>query len=115
MKLRIPKQYECSFSITCQPELIPIHGNASAIDEKTDRETEAWIEGELEAGNQWAWCWVLVECRFGRWLGDDRLGGCSYKSEEDFKACGYFEDMKEEAYNDMVQKIRASVAEVTEP
>jgi len=35
------------------------------------------------------------------------LGACSYKDEEDFKKGGYYEDMKKQAYNDLINQIKA--------
>ena len=71
-----------------------IEGNASAIDEKTDRETVDWIRGQLARGNDWAWCSVQVIATIpdmgvrgeSSWLADTTWS----KSERDFKS-GDFE------------------------
>jgi len=97
---------EVEFSLECHPEDIPIEGNASAIDEETDAETEGWIRDQLEAGNEWAWCRVRVVARWDGFEGDDWLGGCSYRSEADFRQPGgYFDDMKAIALDQLNQVI----------
>lgn len=100
---------QVEYTITCEPELEPIAGNAMASgDETVDRETEAWIIDQLERGNEWAWCIVKVtasvELDGERFEGADYLGCCSYDSEADFVGdgnTGYFPDMKAAALADL--------------
>jgi hypothetical protein len=94
-----------TFSLFAHPEDTPIHGNASEIDEETDRETEEWILSELDSGNVWAWCTVEVRAEYAGIVGKDFLGCCSYLSEEDFKKDVYFEDMKKEAFRNLVNQL----------
>lgn len=86
-----------TFEIDCEPEDVSIEGNCSAIDPVTDRETAEWIRSELDSGNVWAWCYVRVRATFRRFTGSDTLGCCSYRSQADFKLCGYYADMQREA------------------
>lgn len=92
------------FEIECLPEDLPVRGNASFIDEETDRENEDRIIADLERGNAWAWCTVKVTARLrgNEWLeGESYLGCCSYASEEDFiKNSGCLDDLKKEAVKD---------------
>lgn len=88
---------DVEFIIEHEPEETPIEGNASAIDEDTDKEVVEWIRDQLSRGNTWAWCRVKVSAAWNGFIGSDYLGCCSYKSEKDFKACGYYVDMKVEA------------------
>ena len=101
---------EIIFSVECLPEDISPEDNASAIDDETDAEILAWINAELESGNEWAWCQVRVVARYGAFEGTDYLGGCSYRSEEDFKAGGYYEDMKAQALIALEENIRLALA-----
>ncbi len=88
--------------VECLPEYMPIKGNASAIDEDTDRETENEIQRQLEDGNVWAWCCVKVSAHWHGLEGADCLGGCFYKSQADFCAPGgYYDDMKARALEDL--------------
>jgi hypothetical protein len=92
------------FEIECLPEDLPVRGNASFIDEETDRAIEDRIIADLERGNEWAWCTVKVTARLigCEWLeGESSLGCCSYASEEDFiKNSGCLDDLKREAVKD---------------
>jgi hypothetical protein len=92
---------EVTFSLRCEPEDVSVEGNCSAIDPKIDRETEQWIYDELESGNEWAWCHVVVTAEWEGFTGTDGLGCCSYESEEGFREGGYFEDMRLAALDDL--------------
>lgn len=95
------------FRLLCEPEHCAIEGNASAIDAETDAGIVAGIRSQLDAGNEWAWCFVTVEARhplLGGIVGRDSLGCCSYRSEADFREPGgYFDDMKSEALEDALR------------
>jgi hypothetical protein len=74
---------------------IPIRGNCSAIDHKTDRETEQWIKDQLLVDNYWAWCDVRLIGRYKGLEAYDCLGACSYLNREDFVTPGgYYDDMQ---------------------
>jgi ribosomal protein L37AE/L43A len=109
----LPTMEDCEFEIVCEPEGMQPEGNASAIDEETDKQVLQEIYDQLESGNQWAWCSVHVICKWTdedgqEYKGDDYLGGCSYKSEADFKQPGgYYDDMKQVSYDNMVQNMPA--------
>ena len=95
--VEIPEN-EITYTLECQPDFEDYRGNCSAIDEETDQAAEEWIREELEAGNEWAWCSVKVTARWKGFKGEDYLGGCSYRSREDFmEPGGYYDDMKAEA------------------
>ena len=99
---------EVEFSIDCVPEDIPIRGNASAFDEETDAQVEKDIRDQLARGNEWAWCVVRVTARWAGYEGYDYLGGCSYRSVEEFKhPDGYFPDMKARALADLNEVVAA--------
>ena len=77
--------------------------------EQFDDETAADI---LESAESNVWAWAAVEVRAvavfaggAEVNGSDFLGGCSYGSENEFKAGGYFEDMKIEALSDLMGKL----------
>ena len=90
------------YKIEATPEDVPVRGNAMASgNDELDKRAEDAILARLEAGDEWAWCSVRVTCTDGETEGEAWLGGCSYKDEEDFKACIYYEDMKAEALEDM--------------
>lgn len=118
MKIRELKEAEVTFSLRIEPECEPIEGNCSAIDEETDREQEAWVRDQLNAGNEWAWCTVFVTARWGDFEGRDSLGCCSYESRDDFERGGYFEDMKAVALDNLrasIERAAAQIAPLVEP
>lgn len=67
-----------------------------------------YVHESLANGNTWAWCTIRVVARIAGTdiEGDDYLGACSYADEADFKLGGYFEDMKDRAKQDLLQKLR---------
>lgn len=105
VQLRELTETEVEFILECEPESAPIEGNASAIDDETDRETAAWIRDQLDAGNEWAWCAVTVTARWKGFTGCDHLGCCSYRSRKDFEQGGYYEDMKAQALADLNDQV----------
>lgn len=96
------------FVLRYEPEHIPVEGNALASgDDRLDRKAERWIYRQLDAGNEWAWCTVVVEAHWEGLTGTDCLGGCSYRSEKDFRKGGYYEDMKAVALADLQAQVDA--------
>lgn len=94
--------------VYCTPEHLRIEGTASAIDPETDREVAAEIRGQLEAGNEWAWCAVEVRATYAGVDGADFLGACSFASEADFRSDGYFEDMRAVALERLALELKDS-------
>lgn len=77
-----------------------------------DPETVQWIMAELRRGNLYAW--FSARCT-ARWTDSEErdyfglayLGCCSYKSREDFmEPGGYWDDMKSEAYDELIKQVR---------
>ncbi len=84
-------------------EEIPYIGNASAINEKTDKKVIEWIESQLDNGNILAWCLIRVNVENTK-LGlsaDGHLGCCSYENINEFKGSGYYEDLIQECLTDI--------------
>lgn len=106
MKLRRVTEAEVEISIRCEPEELPYVGFCSRIDPVIDRRTEARIRRQLERGNDWAWCSVVVTAAWKGFTGHSYLGGCSYRSEAEFcQAGGYYLDLKKDALNDLNREI----------
>lgn len=84
----------------------PIKGNASAIDPETDAKIEADIIEQLNSGNEWAWCMVKVYAEIDGFKGPaNYLGQCSYKSRKDFMEDSYYDDMRNQALEDLKNEI----------
>lgn len=89
---------EVAYKVECLPEDVPVRGNAMVSgDAAYDKKVEDKILRDLRS-NPWAWCTAKVTAYAiadGVLLESDPeyLGACSYKSEADFKAGGYYDDM----------------------
>ena len=95
------------YQIEIEQDDIPVRGNAIASgDNATDKAVEDEIIKRLDNGDTWAWCSVCVVAEAGGVEGRAYLGACSYKDEEDFRAGGYYEQMQEEAKNDLMEQLR---------
>lgn len=93
-------------TLECEPEDQAYTGHFETENGEPDRELEKWIEKELQNGNEWAWCSAHVTVRYAGMRGDDWLGGCSYKSQEDFmQPNGYYDSMIDEAVDDLAKQI----------
>jgi hypothetical protein len=106
IRFKLPKIHQVEFTIECMPEDLQVKGNASAIDDETDREIEQYIYDELNNGNEWAWCCITISAHYKGQIGSASLGGCSYKNKTDFKEnSGYYEDMKQSAFDDLISSL----------
>lgn len=110
MRLRSLTAEDVVFTVDALPEDVQIRGNATASgDDNFDRETEESIIADLESGNDWAWCVVRVTAHWHDWKASAFLGGCSYRSEEDFRVeGGYYSGLKEEALANLNAEIQAT-------
>jgi hypothetical protein len=101
---------DVEFSLTCEPEDVPLEGNVLASgDDEEDRKAEQWVRDQLDSGNEWAWCTVKVTATWGDFEGVDYLGCCSYRSEAEFKTPdGYWPDMRRAALADLNAQVKAA-------
>lgn len=107
IRIKLPKIEQCEFKISIENEYSSIEGAFASGDDEFDKKMVKDIEEQLDNGNQWAWCWVNVKCLYKGLTGVDSLGACSYKDEADFKEPGgYYDDMKQAAYDDLIQQIK---------
>jgi len=115
MKPRKLTHNDVTFDLYCLPSDLPVRGNVMASgDADVDRSFEDEIIEDLEAGNPWAWCLVRVTAGLeGSALrGVAYLGGCSYESEDDFKVCGCYDDLRDEALLDLQRQVDDLFAKV---
>jgi hypothetical protein len=102
---------DLTYDLDVEPDDLDIRGNASAIDDETDRETEDAIFARLENGDVWAWAVVTVRATLTiddeTFTGRAVLGGCSYADEADFcQPGGYYDDLQAEALDDLTANVR---------
>jgi len=91
--------------LSVEQDHLPVEGNASAIDDETDRKNEEEIYERLNNGDVWAWACVGVKVRWKGFAGEDYLGGCCYLDEADFRKDAYFTDMVESALHDLARTL----------
>jgi hypothetical protein len=103
---------QATIEIIIHPEDLLIRGNLVASgDDALDKQLEDAVIEELEH-NPWAWCVVEVKAT---WMGlgaSTFLGGCSYRSENDFKVDGYYDDMVNEVIKELVKNVNEIQAEL---
>lgn len=109
IRIKLPKIEEVEFVLIVEQEDIPVRGNAMASgDDAADKAYEDEIIERLDNGDVWAWACVCVTATWKGMEGVNYLGCCCYKDEADFKAeYGYYKDMKQQAYDDLIKKITA--------
>jgi hypothetical protein len=94
---------DVEWALVAEPEDCPVKGNALASgDDAEDKAAEDAILADLESGNQWAWCHVVLTGSFKHLKTLSMLGCCSYSGEDDFKAeGGPYQDMKSEVLQEL--------------
>lgn len=111
-KMAYPSPEQVTYELHCDEEHIPYEGHFDSGEPELDRQNEEWIRHELARGNQWAWCSTSVIAKWtdpegNEFEGSDHLGGCSYKSKQDFmQPGGYYDDMKHGAYDELIKAMR---------
>jgi len=102
MRTRKLEVHEVLWKVEAFPEYVPVRGNAMASgDDEFDTEVEDDILSQLDDGNEWAWATVKVTGSYFGMESHQFLGCCSYRSEADFKSCGYYTDMQSEVLADL--------------
>lgn len=97
----LPTIEQCDFDVIWHEE------DQSPEDHFTEPVDILWINVQQKRGNEWAWCMVEVRCKYGSWSNKDYLGGCNYHSKEDFmQEGGCYQDMKQQAYDSMIEDIK---------
>jgi hypothetical protein len=88
-------------------ELIHMEEHDSPRDQLEDPETVQWVEDQIASGNEWAWFTARVKVTYkGILEADDYLGGCSYKSKQDFMKDGYYKDMVDTCISEINEKLK---------
>lgn len=103
--LKMPTQAEVDFDLNADWE-------QDAPEDSFDNEEDIdFVREQIKSGNVWGWCLVEVKARYTTEDGEDVeasdwLGGCSYHSQADFmEPGGYYDGMKQEAYEALCAKL----------
>ncbi len=109
IQITLPSIDEVEFQIIAHDEHISVRGNAIVSgDDAYDKKVEDEIIGRLDNGDIWAWCCVEVVVKYKGMKGNDFLGACCYEDEKDFiSQSGYYEDMKQRAYDELISEIES--------
>lgn len=106
--------HDVRLSITASPEGITPANSYRIPVIKTDEEELKRFVSDVEdmvgKYDLWGWCQVEVKAKLGSLSGSAYLGSCSYEDEADFKRGGYYEQMVEEA----IEELQAQVDELYE-
>jgi len=105
------------FKLQIEPEDFPVRGNLVCTDNAAlDTLYEDEVIERIESGDNWAWCCVHVTAQIPgvALTGDAYLGGCTYDNEPQFRECPYFEDMMNEALEDLLIQLKAASVAYTE-
>jgi hypothetical protein len=95
-----------TYRIEVEQDDTQVRGNAMASgDDAADKAVEDEILDRLDRGDVWAWAMVKVVAECEGFEGFDTLCGCCYKDEADFKTGGYFEQMKDQAFEDLLNNM----------
>ena len=88
-------------------EMSPVGNIMCSGDDAFDKKIEDEVIDRINQDDIWAWCTVkVIACVEGTSIaGVDYLGGCSYEDEEGFKEGGYYEDMKEQAFENLLSEM----------
>lgn len=116
MHINFPPIEDITFRLIAEQDQTSVRGNALASgDDDEDKRVEDEIIARLDDGDVWAWADVEVRAEWNGFEGSDYLGGCSYVDEADFcQPGGYFDDMKERAYEELCAAI-GKAAKAIEP
>jgi hypothetical protein len=101
-----------TFETECLIEYTPIEKALSF--EETGVDHSEYINKVLEGegDNLWNWCTVIVIASFKGLQGTAYLGQCAYENEDDFKKGGYYEQMQDEAFQELKGKVSEIVNEL---
>lgn len=100
-----------TFELEVAPEDQSYVGNCSCIDRETDHENERWIREQLDAGNDLAWCGIIVRARpkdprlAAHFTGVDSLWGVSARDMTEIQSLAVDHAMEEEALHDLNRQL----------
>ena len=82
--------------------------------ETTGADHSAYIKRvhKYQHNNIWLWCQVTVTAKYKGLEGHAYLGGCAYDNEKDFKKGGYYEQMQEEAFEELKLQVEDLLSEL---
>lgn len=86
----------------CKVEVIRHEEDFSTIEESFDEDVAIEVRKDYESGNYWAFCDIEVMVSFDNYSVSKFLGCANYKDEADFRNDPYFQDMQQEAFDELL-------------
>lgn len=112
MELRKLTLDDVTVTLVPEEEDVALEGHFESGDADQDKELEERLIRRLERGDRWAWCCAAVTVSWGGWKETAYLGCCSYDGEDDFRKGGYYEQMVEEALEDLNKTLARTFSEL---
>jgi len=104
--LTIDLANDVEYSVEIQVSDIPLKGNVQVSnDDEADKKAEQWVENQLDLGNEYAWCDVVVYARVCGHEGFDSLGACTASSRNELDALIKDHEMHKNALDDLKKKL----------
>ena len=97
-----------NIKIECLPE------NCISIEDSFEFPEDIQTVKKLAEITEWGWCTVCVIASIGDLEARECLGGCSFRSEQDFKDSGYYADMVQSATEQLKGKVAYIIDTVKE-
>lgn len=120
MELRKLTRDDVQIGVTTEAEEAPL-GLERALEDafpdtdepEQDRAMRAELAARVRAGDEWAFCSVTVKVSWNDREAEASLGHCSYAGEEEFrKESGYFDDMVDEALDELNRELAEAFEEL---
>jgi len=111
---------EVTFTVEFYPDDTTLAGNVLASgDANLDLEAEELVANEIEAGNDFAWCQIVVTAKWRRFVGTDTLCGVSVLNHycEDPEAsilADYVPEIKEIALEALNSEIESTFDDISD-
>lgn len=79
-------------------------------DSFTEQESIDFVS-QLARETEWGWCCAKVTVYYGDLTETEYLGGCSYRSESEFRECPYYADMVSQCCDRLANSVARIVRE----
>ncbi len=99
-----------TYTVSIEQDDLPVRGNALCSDDPAyDKQVEDEILAHLDRGDIQHWCIVTVTAEIEGFRGHASIGGCSYDTEKEAKACAEEYGLHEEAFADLKKVLKGAI------
>lgn len=107
LTIRSLQRNEVTFTVKAEVDDMRFESTCETYDE-----TVKEIQRQLDRGNVWAWSFVTVTAEWNGYRDSATLGGCSYNDESDFKEGDYYNDMCNDAFDQLNETLKRTFVEL---